>query len=353
MRKIIIVILVLILSDVGNTCTLESTPVCENSEIIWFEATGKNLVGCWTDGTVRRWDVNTGELISHFRISDYEFYGYSHKLFVSCNDRPTIAVIGGETLQDDSLYTAVSFYDLLTGEQIKTTKIEGTGFNGHGFSKDGHLFFCSSYFSCESVLCIDTQTGKTIWRSVYPLIAPLMQTCICGTGLGYVNFFSSAEVEARNSNGELIWRWEREKPTDWLELAYRQPTVPSDIVLVLKNDDTIAAMSLTNGSILWEKSGVELCTASVDRKKQVFYTNDTLEIWSLPENKFVSVPQLKERCEAVFTETGEYLLCLPTLEIVEEDEKANTCKFARKSNILKVVDCKTGQVVRQFELKKP
>ncbi len=114
-------------------------------------------------------------------------------------------------------------------------------------------------------------------------------------------------------------------------------------------------MSLTDGTILWEKCGIDdIRATSEDRKKQAIYLNGALHIASFPQKETIAVSEVNGLSDVIFTDGGKKLLCLPTLLSEHRDSFfPDTYTVERKSHILKVIDCKTGKVVQQFELKKP
>ncbi len=234
----------------------------KDSEIIWFGTTGNTVVACWPDGTVCRWDLDTGKRISHFRINNYDFslddnlYLFSsNKFLVAYNNnslclshtsRPLIAVYNlafGEgwnmfNKEQEKLYydyvNAIYFYDLATGEQIKKIKFEDVVLDILGFSKDGRLFFVRT--DEPLVYCFDLQTGKSIWCGHYPECDVLGTTHIRGDGMGYVAFFFS-KISARDKSDKLLWQkeqiWQRDPNNIWrIQIADGQPLGPTDVVLL-------------------------------------------------------------------------------------------------------------------------
>ena len=60
----------------GSASGLSIAPLTykvEPDEIVWFGATGTQVITCTGNGAVRIWDLDSGKLNSEFRLIDYSY----------------------------------------------------------------------------------------------------------------------------------------------------------------------------------------------------------------------------------------------------------------------------------------
>jgi outer membrane protein assembly factor BamB len=370
-KKLIIAGLVLILAEAGNATTIAPLrPICADDEIIWFDVSDGFLVTCRANGIISLWEIGTREPISHFMIDNSQLSCLNPSLFVSRDGRPVLADIQAEYIPPDNseCYFVVSFYDLATGGKTKTARVDDiTELTGLGFSNNAKEFFCvGDHYDFgsgneitswnEVVLCISVETGKIVWRSEYDAqLGPPTTQVVPGRD-SYVTFDTDL-ITARDNHGKILW----EKTITGRPIHIHPFVGPvKTFYAVPTKRKKIFAISLLDGKKLWEKSGVSadsLLAVTHDGKRQAFYidrflSDDLLLVTSLPNKENKTFKGIPKECNAVFTKDGKTLLCLPRLKKVAEDRKAHTRTFARGTNLMKVVDCETGEVIG-LDLRRP
>lgn len=409
MKKLLIAASISLLSGIANaTSIVPPTLVYEDTETIWFDVTDDFLVTCHADGTVCRRNIATGKIISHFTIAanDETFYvkhtfrmGHPH-LFISYNHKPVIAYIESEYRcpppKDDpnaiSYCTLISFYDLLTGKKISTSVNKSRSVDrlrSIGLSEDGKKFFLSIKKSSEAImrapiskmksfkevvkffesieghdmpkellLCISVETGKVLWQVeqsrkgfYHPIFIPTTE--------GYVTF-SGDQVLSANKQGQILWEKKFDRHSYPIYIPPSGPTGQLYSTWYSVRNKKLLTVSLLDGEKLWHRSNVtsdKLLAVTRDGKRQAFYFDrfpfgNLLQITSLPAKETITIKAIKKKCDAVFTKDSKKLYCLSSLKVVGKDRWKNTRTYARKSNIMKIIDCETGEI-SQFELKKP
>lgn len=334
----------------------------DKNEICNFDVVDNYFVYSYSDGTVCILDFNTGKIKSSFMLKNYDF---EYSFNISKTSKHILAVYSGELWKGDDLYGTVTFYDLLEGKKIRTIRLEnGLALEGLGFSADGKYFYCLATLNWH-IYCIDVKSGKIIWRSDIEdylsngsMYIRAEDIYIRADGISYVGFNDSNAVAVFDKDGKELWS---NTMNGYIAFPAQQPKEPSDVLMLIirdeKKQDRIAEMSLKDGSIIW-KRGVEydsIRATTQDKKTQAIYINGHMCISHFPDNKIIEIPEIMENCDAVFTQDGTKLFCLPKLEttIVDKEHFGPAFQFKRNSNILRIVDCNTGKIVKEFELKRP
>ncbi len=370
--------------------------IIKPDEICFFDIVENNCVYSFADGTVCVLDTNTGKIKSSFIVErfDYDedsntadrlqyYDGYSQMFQISNASMPVLAVNGGYLDKGGDGYGLIDFYDLFLGKKLSTVRAKNDfDLVGLGFSGDGKYFYFWDLLSL-CICCADVKSGDIIWRN--SLSDFIGDAYMRADGKSYV-IFSYDQAVAFNKDGDELWRIKTEDDEVGPTL---QPREPSDVVLVFPEIEDvnywIAAMSLQDGSIIWRKPGIEVesvRSTTKDRKKQAIYINGNMFISHYPEEKNIKIPGIKESCDAVFSQDGNILFCLPELQWISGSERKLTIKWLdikisdkgntlfrlpqpqiidanftikrlRNSHILKVIDSSTGKVTKQIKLIKP
>jgi len=303
-------------------------------------------------------------------IDNSQLSCFNPSLFVSPDGRPVFADIQAKYIPPDNseCYFVVSFYDLEKGRKTKTARVDDiTELTGLGFSDNAKEFFCvGDHYDFgsgneialwnEVVLCISVETGKIVWRSEYDAQHGPHTIQVVPSRDSYITF-NNGLITARDKQGKILW--EKTVPGWPIHIHPLVGPVKTFYAVTTKRKK-IFAISLLDGKKLWEKNGVSgdsLLAVTHDGKRQAFYIDrflfdDFLLVTSLPNKGTKTLKGIKTKCDAVFTKDGKKLLCLPRLKKVAEDRKAYTRTYARRSNLMKVVDCETGEVIG-FDLRKP
>ena len=382
-------------STVSSAFCVSMEIIIKPDEICYFDIVENNCVYCFADGTVCVLDLNTGKIKSSFTVERcrydedsntvdrLQFYDEHQQFFqISNASMPVLAVYGGELEKGGDVYGLIDFYDLYLGKKLRTLRIKNNfEIRGLGSSDDGKLFYFVDFFSC-SFYCVDIKSGDIIWIRLLDDI--YSNAYMRADGKSFV-IFPHDRTAAFNKDGDELWRV-KTKEDCWV-LPTLQPLEPSDVVLVYPEDQEkdywIAAMSLQDGSIMWRKPGIEVesvRSATKDRKKQAIYMNGNMCVSHYPEDKIIKIPKIKEICDAVFSQDGNTLFCLPQLQWIYGERKlainwfdikisndGNTLfrlpypqmidtyaiKCLRNSHILTMVDCSTGKITKQIKLIKP
>ena len=131
-----------------------------------------------------------------------------------------------------------------------------------------------------------------------------------------------------------------------------------------EDDNRLAALSLLDGQIVWEKEIPPECLLAVtpDRTTQAYWQDGEVRIGHWPDEAYVTVELFdinpldldfktysnrevyNRTSDTAFTPDGRYLLTLPTLDRVPNQQEKGTRVLARGSNTLTVIDTATGKV---------
>lgn len=368
MRSYLVITIITIMINSSGGPDFSEKIIIDSNEICYFDIVGKNCAYIYPDGTVCVLDTNTGKIKSSFIVERFKYdedsntvdrlqYYDEHSQFfqISNASMPVLAVNGGELDKEGYFYGLIDFYDLYLGKKLRTVRMKNDfGLTGLGFSGDGKYFY-SCGLESWSISCIDVKSGDIIWRS--SLDFSVSDAYMRADGKSYVIFSFSNQIAAYNKDGDVLWRI---KTKDFWVRPTLQPLEPSDVVLVFPEGGDeryeIAAMSLQDGSIMWRKPEIEdqsIRSTTKDRKKQAIYMNGNMCISHYPEDKIIKIPGIKERCDAVFSQDGKTLFCLPELKRVHVNKEKLIVNRERSSHLLKIVDCNTGKIVKEIELTKP
>lgn len=332
---------------------IEPQVVYEPNEITHFDVIGENFIVCQADGTIRMYSISTGKLKKVLKVNEKYCQGHPSRsnIQISKKDPWIITFIGGEIWEDDELYGLIIFYDLINGTELKSVKLKNSISLYHEGFDDSNRFYCVAA-NTQKIYCLDPITSKIESITSYDN-CNWIWTVASGNGAYLANFFSSSNLEIVDKGGGLIW-----KKGGWFTPIPLRSKQLSEVLVCLGGNDRnkICAFDFSDGQTIWEKDieeGVDvLCAAGVDGKRQACFIGGQLYITSFPEDTKVAVPGVTNKCDTAFIEDGTKLLCLPALEKTREDKENNTVRYGRKSRILKLIECETGEVLKQFDLSK-
>lgn len=287
----------------------------------------------------------------------------------------------------------VNSIDLLSGEKDYVMKIDSISPEGYYFFADGYPSlvsvdknkqtvkkWCLLAKECVKVLYIEDELGvapQNISSDLhYLLYENIKCTCLYDLKEDKINSkvlslrdiidtdilasqdsssyasFHEDSIVIRNFKGEILWKWKLQSDEYFDYPAVQPPNRYKIIFLTCRNSKTkFLVLDTYEQRIVWEKEGEysDILAVSKGVKHQAFWVNGKLILTQLPDNGSVVVNGIARESECIFTEDNVFLLCLPSLN-GSLDEKKNTLYFKRSSNVLKIIEIKTGELVKEFNL---
>ena len=256
-----------------------------------FNPAGDRLASASTDGTLKVWDMNTGQQAWSMKDPD-EGRVNANRLIVQ---KPFLAISPeGHTLAAGNLFGAIRLWDVNTGEQIQTLE-SNIRWRSLAFSPDGNVLAAESDDS--TITLWDLKTGKVLQvlgKKQYPLTSD------------YIAFSPDGKILAQpNWNGTIkLW----DVATGELALQFggvdRSGIVKREILVLMPSvafspDGGVLASSVNGKIKLWEaSSGKELHTLT---------TGGTLGMVAFsPDGKYLASPDRDDTVHLWEVSTGEW-----------------------------------------------
>ena len=322
--------------------------VYDEKEILWFHVSDELLVVCREDGEISCWGIKDGKHVSTFAENDY--LPNSHSLFLSSGPLPTLGVLSN----DGNGNVFLRVLDLPSGDERK--EISGSATIralGNGFDRSGTRFFCYSPYG-RSVYCIDITEGKLLWEAKYKDEYEKRGSVQCfADGERFATFFGK-QIVMYDKDGKSTWV--KELRREYCEASGNKPGDSLLMCWTINLDSEKARVVAVDkeGKTIWESPeapymDIDLLAVSTDGMRQAFRVKDGVVLTALPKKDAVNV-SVDGNVDVVLTPNGKYLVTLPSLEEVEEDEERNTITWRRKSHKVTVFDASNGKELRSWEL---
>jgi len=245
-------------AQIQATSIVPPTTQYQPGDVIWFSASGSNIVAYCGDGNVRVWSLGTGKLVNRFKISDSHTGRTYHYLAVSRAAAPRMAVSGKEFIGEGK--TELEVYGLVSGKKTTVYTLPLSSPDLIGFSDKDDLLIISSPADNRALVGFDCETGKVKWRSDNEDDVQ-SGTAIAQNAEVHVNFCRGNKVIARDRTSKILWQKDVPKgqlcePGYWPEglsipyvvawESYRDRNLPGHM----------AAYSARDGSVLWTIEGI-------------------------------------------------------------------------------------------------
>ena len=349
------------IADMLNIDPVQPEYLYDKNEIMWFDASNEVFVLCLGDGTIVCRDVQTGGLLSRFKLKDYRYGSNDHvELVLSGSQHPRLACIDEVPLircdEDESdetgkLVDVVTFYDVRQGKVVGSSRerqYEVAMVSGKRFSEDGKYFTYQVGEVPNYQVAVDVEKSKTEWR----LPTDKYRQVQMWPELGLFTSIESIKVTAYDRSKKEVWKREFSPSVKSLEWSCIQP---KGSYMIIEGERNILCLSSKDGKTIWQavrEKGMILTAVASAGKPQAFRQSGHFWFAFLPDSQKVIVKEINEKDEGVFARNGKEYLSLPELTEIKENKKANTVTIARKSQILRIFDTETGKLLRQFDLAK-